>query len=69
MDANKKICLDAVSMRLLCSLKSERLRRGLTQKELGVKIGVDRGNYQPLRMWKEAAVFVPSDKTFRDIRV
>lgn len=43
MDANKKICLDEVSMRLLCSLKSERLRRGLTQKELGVKIGVDRG--------------------------
>ena len=43
MDANKKICLDEVSMRLLCSLKSERLRRGLTQKELGVKIGVARG--------------------------
>lgn len=43
MDAHKKICLDEASAGLIRSLKSERLRMGLTQKELGVMIGVDRG--------------------------
>ena len=39
MDANKKICLDEVSVRLLRSLKSERLKMGMSQRELGQVVG------------------------------
>ena len=39
MDANKKICLDEVSMRLLRSLKTERQKLGMSQRELGELIG------------------------------
>lgn len=42
MDANKKICLDEVSVRLLRSLKSERKKLGITQEELGKLIGATR---------------------------
>ena len=42
MNANKKICLDEVSVRLLRSLKSERQKLGITQEELGKLIGATR---------------------------
>ena len=42
MDASKQICLDEVSLRLLHSLKSERARKCLSQKELGDMLGVNR---------------------------
>lgn len=42
MDANKKICLDEVSVRFLRLLKSERLKAGLSQSELGKLVGTKR---------------------------
>ena len=49
MDMNKKICLDEVSMRLLRSLKTERLRMGMSQRELAQVIGFNQvsiGEYE-----------------------
>ena len=42
MDANKKICLDEVSVRFLRSLKSERQKLGMSQGQLGKLIGATR---------------------------
>ena len=42
MDANKRICLDEASVRLLRSLKSERQKLGMSQGQLGKLIGATR---------------------------
>ena len=42
MNANKEICLDEVSVRLLCSLKSERQKMGMSQRELAHMIGFNQ---------------------------
>lgn len=49
MDANKKICLDEVSVRLLRSLKSERQKLGISQRELAQLTGINQcsiGEYE-----------------------
>ncbi len=42
MNPNKRICLDEVSMRFLRSLKTERLKMGISQRKLGQMIGCIR---------------------------